>query len=62
MHLAQIDGPGEFFICRSSDDKEVISKIFFFNFNNINDRLVPMIFIIAYVQAKMDFFMMRGNI
>ena len=29
VHLAQIDGPGEFFICRSSDDKEVISKIYF---------------------------------
>ena len=39
MHLAQIDGPGEFFICRSSDDKEVISENFHSNFN---DRLVPM--------------------
>ena len=29
VHLAQMDGPGEFFICRNSDDKEVISEIFF---------------------------------
>ena len=29
---------------------------YFLNFHNFNDRLVPMIFIIAYDQAKMDFF------
>ena len=44
-----MDGPGEFFICRSSDDKEVISENFHWNFN---DRLVPMIFIIVSSQAN----------